>query len=133
VSLIRGSADVAVALADYGGRRVYFLDDGVFVETDGFWVRGGRATSFVVDGTAGPVALDLANGGSPNDVVVRTTAGEERVPLEPFASRRIVVAAPPGGGPVRVRLDSPGGFRPSETGSSRDARYLGVRVTLASP
>jgi hypothetical protein len=119
----------AVALATYGDSRIYFFDGNVFVESDGFWVRGGETTTFVVSGSGTSARLELGNGPMSNAVFVETDGHAQTLTLQPSESR--VIAAPLGAeGSVQVTITSPAGFRPSEVSASADRRYLGVRVMV---
>jgi hypothetical protein len=121
-------AEPAVALADYGAWRVYFSDDNVFIENDGFWVRGGKTTGFVVSGTGTGATLILENGPMSNAVSVASGGRVQDLPLHPSESRALPL--PLDTGTVRVTITSPAGFRPSDVSASADRRYLGVRVGL---
>jgi hypothetical protein len=119
----------AVALAGYGDWRVYFFDGNVFVESDGFWVRGGETTSFVVSGSGTTATLELANGAMSNAVSFDAGGHPQTLTLQPSESR-VITAPLDAGGSVRVTIASPAGFRPSDIGAGADRRYLGVRVML---
>jgi 2-polyprenyl-6-methoxyphenol hydroxylase-like FAD-dependent oxidoreductase len=120
----RSSQPPAVASLSSPGVDVFFFDQHVFVEDDGFWVRGGQATdvALAAEGTD-RVVLTLANGAAANDV----TVNDERLHLAPGETRDVVLhAAGPAALPVHIQ--SPAGFRPSDVSLSQDRRYLGVRV-----
>jgi hypothetical protein len=130
LALFSDSRDLAYGGVPYGSVDVFFLDGGAFVEDDGFWVRGGSAAEFVVSGGSGRPAIDLhlANGATDNAVTITAGAFRDTISLAPHEARTVPV--PLSGGRVRVRVDSPAGFRPFETGGSADRRYLGVRVVV---
>jgi hypothetical protein len=111
---------------------VYFLDDNVFVEPAGFWIRGGRETHAVW--SAGPSSagrtrvLRLRNGGGANQVTVKVGGWSEVVPLEAWQERVVTLPAADASGTWRVSIHSASGFRPSEVSGGTDDRYLGVWV-----
>ncbi len=49
------------AAMSYGATTVYFLDDNVFTEAGGFWVRGGAVAEMVLEGPGGPEGFVLAH------------------------------------------------------------------------
>ena len=57
-SLVARAGATARAAAAYGSADCYFLDDNVFVEGDGFWVRGGQAADVVIAAPGGRRILD---------------------------------------------------------------------------
>ena len=90
----------------YGAIRTFFLDDDVFVEPNGFWVRGGRSTEVALEHLAeskGPGSpIFLRNGPTPNEVILdagsvqrfslkagRMCIGEMRVDLKIHEPKRI--------------------------------------------
>jgi hypothetical protein len=122
----------ARAFARDGDSAVYFLDDHVFVEPQGFWVRGGREAQIVW--SAGPTsagrtrALRLRNGGAANEVRVTVGGWSEAVALEAWQERLVTLPAADATGTRRVSIHSSSGFRPSEVSGGTDDRYLGVWV-----
>jgi hypothetical protein len=126
LTIDRASRPPAVASLSSAGVDVFFFDQQVFVEDDGFWVRGGQAADVVVAaGGSGRVVLALANGAVANDVAVN----DERLSLAPGETRDVVLSIP-ASGTVPVHIQSAAGFRPSDISSSQDHRYLGVRVSV---
>jgi hypothetical protein len=126
------TAGVARSFAVHDDTPVYFLDDNVFVEPAGFWIRGGRETHVVW--SAGPSSagrtrvLRLRNGGGANEVTVTIGGWSEVVPLEPWQERLVTLPAADATGTWRVAIRSSSGFRPSEVSGGTDDRYLGVWV-----
>jgi hypothetical protein len=128
----RQAQGVARASSIAGGTVTYYLDDHVFVEPTGFWVRGGREAHLVV--SDGPSAagrtrpLRLRNGGAPNTVTVRVGGWSETVALDAWQDHTLTLPVGDPAGQWRVSIASASGFRPSEVGGGDDGRYLGVWV-----
>jgi len=115
----------------YGGVEVFFLNDAVFVERSGFWVRGRSEADFILAASAGePVSLLVQNGGAPNTVVVRTDGRTETLTLEPSEERTLPANLAAQGAAVRVQVSSSDGFRPSDVSQSEDRRFLGVWIGI---
>jgi hypothetical protein len=124
-------ATVARAVARYGSTEVFFLDDGVFAEADGFWVRGGQTTDVVLAvGAGGGVHLVVRNGAASNTVALDAGAFHTRLALQPSEERRVEIPVGDATGVTPLRIASASGFRPSETSASRDARFLGVWLAI---
>jgi len=123
---------VARAFAKDGDTAVFFLDDDVFVEPSGFWVRGAREALIVwSDGSsaAGRTRqLHLRNGGAANDVIVTVGGWSEVVRLDAWREHVVTLPAADATGTWRVSIRSSSGFRPSEVSGGTDDRYLGVWV-----
>src|SRR5207244_3220708 len=68
--------DMARRAVRYGDSIVYFLDERACPEPSGFWVGGGRDTTFVLrtDHTKGAVTLTLRNGAAPNRVLLESAS-----------------------------------------------------------
>ena len=119
-----------VSSATFGALEVSFFDDHVFVEADGFWVKGGQSSALSI-AAAGrqSLTIHLANGAAANAVRADVDGRPQTIPLAGYESRTLVV--PVGSsGVVELVLTSPAGFRPSQVGNSADARNLGVRVKV---
>jgi hypothetical protein len=127
LTIDRSSRPPAVTSLSSGNAEVFFYDQQVFVEDDGFWVRGGQATDIAVAVATGRetrVVLTVANGAVANDV----TINDEPLHLAPGETHDVALTIPASGAlPVHIR--SAAGFRPSDVSSSQDRRYLGVRVS----
>lgn len=121
---------VARGYARAGHTAVYFLDDAVFVEPAGAWVRGGREAQIVWSdgpGAAGRTReLRVRNGGAANDVTVTVGGWHQVQRLDADQEHVFVLPAADATGSWRVSIRSSSGFRPSETGGGADDRYLGV-------
>jgi hypothetical protein len=124
---------LAQSFARYEAADVFFLDDGVFVEAPGFWVRGGTTAEFVVSPPArlGSLRLHVRNGAAPNAVGLTVAgAGSHTLALAPSEGRDVPLPQVGTGHGLHVRVQSPAGFRPSDTGPSEDRRYLGVWIAI---
>jgi len=123
---------LARSFARYGTAVVFFLDDAVYVESAGFWVRGGSSAEFVVVPTdvGAPLSMTVQNGGAPNMVVVQIGRDVESVSLDPSEARDVPIAPAGSASTTRVRVESSAGFRPSDVGPSEDRRFLGAWVVL---
>lgn len=114
-----------------GDATIFFVDDEVFVEPTGFWVRGSRTATVVWSG--GPAfagrtrTIRLQNGGAPNEVTVRMGGWQQTVTLEPWQESLVSVPAADARGAWYLQIASASGFRPSDVSGS-DGRYLGVWV-----
>jgi hypothetical protein len=133
----------------------YFPDDNAYrVEGDAFWVRGRSRADIILRapaiddalGTGRPVrlqslAIEIENGGKPNEVRIRTGGESLSVPLAP-GEQKTVTVRPGTGLPYRpltfptnylysISISSESGFVPFlETPESSDSRVLGARVRL---
>jgi hypothetical protein len=116
----------------FGAARVSFLDDFADPEPRGFWVLGGRSTEIALhedsDAFSAPATLALRNGRARNEVTVEAGTRQQWT-LSPLESREVEVTLR-ADRPVRVRITSRAGFRPSDTEGSADTRFLGVWVEL---
>ncbi len=119
--------------ATYGDAGVFFLDGNVFAENEGFWVRGGRTTTFVL--TRGPTAanrghvLQVQNGGAANTVTIQVGGWQDVLTLVASEVRPVTLPAADALGSWPMTITSSSGFRPSDT-AGQDARFLGVWITL---
>jgi len=115
----------------YGDTEAFFLDEQVFVEADGFWVRGGRTAQVVLsrgDASAGRTRmLQLRNGGAANTVTIRSGAWQEVLSLSEWQERAVTLPAADASGAWPLVITSASGFRPSEV-AGQDTRFLGVWV-----
>lgn len=129
--LYAGAGAGAIAAVTYGAIQVFLLDDNVFVEPDGFWVRGGRTAGVVlsVPGGSRSVRLDLRNGASANEVEVVTSGGAQTFALPPSGRQEIELAVP-AHGRLSIGIASRSGFVPADVDGGEDRRFLGVRVVV---
>ncbi len=111
---------------------VFFAEDSIFVDEDGFWVRGGREATVAWSGGAvaagRPRVITLRNGGVVNTVTLRKDGWEVPLTLEPWEERRVSLPVADATGTWMVSIRSASGFQPSVVSDSTDDRYLGVWV-----
>jgi len=129
---VRLEADFVTAfqsLQFLSGLRLHSLDDNVFYEPSGFWVRAGSQARFALEQELSPhTVLSLVNGGKENWITVQQSEGVVRFPLRPFEAKRLQIPATHGFGWLAVECVT--GFRPVDLEPSReDHRLLGVFVT----
>ncbi len=120
--------------AHYGGSDFLFLDDQVFAEPQGFWVRGRSAARFLlVPSPTGPVSpltvrVVIRNGGVPNTVTIESGTFQRLLVMSPFDEQDIDIPLTPSGR-ANVRIASGDGFVPADvTPPSTDRRLLGVWI-----
>jgi hypothetical protein len=111
------------------GARLHSLDDNVFIEPQGFWVRAGTRAQFVLeDGRGNETVLSLANGGQENWIVVQQPHDRLRFSLRPWESKRLRLRLANGLGVFAV--EAAAGFQPPEADPGKpDRRQLGVFVS----
>jgi hypothetical protein len=114
----------------YGSSDVFFLDDSVFAEADGFWVRGGSTAELAMLTRVPNASMELIlrNGAAPNQVTVDVNRQSRRLALSPGEEVALTLPVEDPAGTLRLRITSASGFRPSDLSTSRDERYLGVWV-----
>jgi len=122
----------ALRASRYGPAAAFFVDNRVYAERDGFWVRGARYANVVLQGMPGVagVVLEIRNGPVGNHLVVSGAAQPVAVDLVPGQ----VIAVPvvfDTRGSARLQIDSRAGFVPAELEpGNRDFRSLGVYVRI---
>ncbi len=131
----RASALEALSTIPAAGLRLHSLDDEVYLDPAGFWIRKASRASFAIEleppGTR-EARVRIANGGAPNRVTVDSALLNESYRLAPWEEREFSLTLQ---GPlVAFAIASESGFRPSELDPrSRDDRELGVLVGARPP
>jgi hypothetical protein len=112
----------------YGASDVFFLDNEVFVEAEGFWVRGNATAEVVMVAPGqGGISLLVRNGAVANAVVLDVGGRAQTYSLRPSEERVVDLPVGDQTGTVRLRVISPAGFRPSDSPTG-DRRLLGVWI-----
>jgi hypothetical protein len=113
------------------GARLHVLDDHVYLDPKGCWIRAGARAQLVLEEKKAAIStLSISNGGEENWVELVHGDRQSRFPLRPWETRRIEL--PLLNGVAVLRVESGEGFRPSDLDpSSNDHRALGV--FLSSP
>jgi hypothetical protein len=122
---------VAVATLAGDGARLHAVDDEAYPDPAGFWVRKGSRATFAIEvETVGrQVGIQIANGGAPNVVHLRSATREESFRLGPFEERELGIV--PTSLVESFSVESESGFRPHVLDPlSRDRRELGARVRV---
>jgi len=128
ISNIRQVAPVT----DVAGRYVIHVDENIFTESNGFWVKGGMVASLhVTPGEADVLRVSVRNGATPGPVILDVDGRREFAELGPHQQHEFRVALTGNKPHVPFTIESVNGFRPSEQNTeSRDRRWLGCWVTL---
>jgi hypothetical protein len=123
-----GRGERALRASAYGDAAVYFVDDRVFPEASGFWVRpGGGATVLVA--SPGPFSLLLRNAPVANRVTVDAPGQSEGFDLNPGEERAVELTDRATA--IRLRIRAERGVRPADLEpGNRDLRSLGVWVEV---
>ncbi|MGH9335394.1 MAG: hypothetical protein ACRD21_16785, partial [Vicinamibacteria bacterium] len=118
--------------------RLHALEEGVYLDPEGFWVRKAARASFAIEllegeeSSGGKSSIAIANGGVQNRVRIDSAHTGENLELAPWEERRVEVVVD--GTVAWFFISSEGGFRPSELDpGSRDHRELGVLVRARPP
>ena len=120
----------ATVLADVPGRLAIHLDDNVYSEPAGFWVRGGRAASLQVSPNgASLLRVAIRNGAAPGPVTIEIDGRREVLELGSGETHEVTVPLTGRELTVPLTFEPVNGFRPSERNpESRDTRWLGCWV-----
>jgi hypothetical protein len=121
---------VALATLPAEGLRLHALDDEVYPDPAGFWIRKASRASFAIEvesPDSREALVRIANGGVSNLVIVDSATVKESFRLDPWEEREI--GLPLDGRVEAFAIESQSGFRPKALDpSSRDDRELGVLV-----
>jgi len=129
----RITQDYARRAERYSGGIAYFLDDGVFVEEPGFWVRGASTARFVAAAAESerPSTLFLRNSAVKNHVTLAIAGEQQSLDLEPREERTVPVRFESPRDAALIEITSASGFHPADVEhGSTDTRYLGVWIEL---
>jgi len=131
----RREALPVLAAARYEGVSVYFHDDAVWPEANGFWTRGeSTARMTVAAERRGPVPLKLHGGGRANAVKFETPTWTREVWLRADGAVELTVPPDRRPGIIPLQVTASGGFRPSARDArSSDSRLLGCWIEVHAP
>jgi len=136
----RPHVPVVLAAAQYSGASLFFHDEQMYPEADGFWTIGGHASHVTVavpqDHLGTPVVLRIHPGSKPNVATISTFGWQQTVDLTPGKAVEVELPMFPSG-VVPLTIDAASGFSPKEFDpASTDRRFLGIWVEvkhLATP
>ena len=122
-----------LSAAVYNGVTVFFHDERMYPEPQGFWTIGGRSAAVTVAvprGRIDPVVLRIHCGGQANNATIRTLGWQQVHALVP--GRAVEVELPVvAGGVIPLTISTDNGFSPKSTDpASRDQRFLGIWVEV---
>ena len=108
---------------------MFLLDEHAYPEPTGFWIAGGRTATAILANRGDHRDLVVRNAPVDNHVTIDVTGDVEELMLGPGEERLIKLANAEDHRPLRLRVTSQSGFRPStmEPGNA-DLRYLGVWI-----
>jgi hypothetical protein len=124
---------VVTAARQYGDADIFFHDDRMYPEENGFWTLGRRTAQVTVavpPNREAPVILRIHPGAKANTATFSTFGWQEQHSLVPGQSAEIELPRMQGGVvPLTISVDA--GFYPREVdASSTDPRFLGIWVEV---
>ncbi|HYB95878.1 MAG TPA: hypothetical protein VEC39_12970, partial [Vicinamibacterales bacterium] len=128
------SGRAAVRAARYGDARAFAFDEQVYLERDGFWVRGDADTAVVIDSNdaamRGGLPLAVVAGPVATTITVSANGWRETLTLGAGETRHLTLP-PSDNATWAVSLKSGAGFRPSQREpGNRDVRLLAAWISL---
>ena len=127
---------VVLAAATYPAANVYFHEEGMYPEPQGFWTMGAQASQVTVAvpaGQASPVTLRVHSGATPNRVTFSTFGWRQALDLTPGNGADVALPLFPSG-VIPLTIDVESGFSPKDADpKSTDRRFLGIWVELKQP
>lgn len=125
---------VVLAAAQYPGASLFFHDEQMYPEADGFWTIGGHASHVTVavtaDHLATPVVLRIHPGARPNVATISTFGWRHTYTLTPGEAVEVELPMFPSG-VVPLTIDATSGYSPKELDpASTDRRFLGIWVEV---
>ena len=132
-SSFHGASRSVLSAVSFPAASIFFHDEDVYPEQNGFWVRGG-STAYMTVAANHPdegVTLRVHSEGRPNSVIFETTTWGERLQLQAGTPRDVHIPAPARPGPFLLRMTAANGFVPSEMiPGNTDRRMLGCWVEI---
>jgi hypothetical protein len=124
---------IVLAAANYSGVTLYFHDERLYPEPQGFWTFGGmssRVTVATPPEHASPVILRMHPGATPNRVTVSTFGWQQTLDLVPGSAQEVELPRFPSG-VVPLTITAETGFSPKDIDpQSTDRRFLGAWVEV---
>jgi len=122
-----------VGALEFRNASLFFHDDAVYLERDGFWVKG-KSTAFMTvsseDAEQG-VILRIHGGATVNTVDFQTATWGTRVTLDRGQPVDVQLPVSPRPGPFLLRVHAEQGFVPAEQSpASGDHRFLGCWIEV---
>jgi hypothetical protein len=129
----RPRVPIVLAAADYHVASLYFHDEEMYPEPQGFWTMGAHTSEVTVaipPGQSGPVVLRVHPGAAPNLATFSTFGWSHTAALVPGKFEDIELPMFPSGViPLTIAVDS--GFHPKDSDpNSADRRFLGIWVEV---
>ncbi len=127
---------VVLSAASYPAASVFFHEEQMYPEPQGFWTIGAhtsRLTVAVPNGSTAPVTLRIHSGGVANTATFSTFGWHQRAELTPGTAVDIELPTFPSG-VIPLTIDVASGFSPKDADpNSTDRRFLGIWVELKAP
>jgi hypothetical protein len=126
---------IVLAAGAYAGATLFFHDEQLYPEPNGFWTRGGNAshvTFAVPPNHTAPVVLRMHPGAVENTVILSTFGWQRRVPMVPGVA--VEVELPTfDSGVVPLTINAGSGFYPQDVDpNATDRRFLGIWVEVTN-
>jgi len=124
---------VVLSAASYRGVAMFFHNEQLYPEPEGFWTIGERSVEVTVatpPGRTAPIVLRIHGGGWPNSAILSTFGWYRQYSLMPgqTADVELPIVA---GGIVPLTISAANGFYPKDLDpASKDPRFLGIWVEV---
>ncbi len=129
----RPRVPLVLASAEYPAADLFFHDEQLYPEAQGFWTIGAHASHVTVavpPNHPGPLMLRIHPGAKPNHVTISTFGWEQSYDLVPGQAAEVQLP-PPTEGVIPLTIASSTGFSPKEFDpQSTDRRFLGIWVEV---
>jgi hypothetical protein len=132
----RPRVPVVLSAASYPAASVFFHEEQMYPEPQGFWTMGAQVSGMTVAvpaGQATPVTVRVHSGATPNRATFATFGWQQTVELAPGVATEVELPMFPSGViPLTIEVES--GFYPKDADpKSTDSRFLGIWVELKPP
>jgi hypothetical protein len=129
----RPRVPIVLAAAEYPAADLFFHDEQLYPEAQGFWTIGAHASHVTVavpPNHPGPVMLRIHPGAKPNHVTISTFGWEQSYDLVPGQAAEVQLP-PPTEGVIPLTIATDSGFSPKAFDpQSTDRRFLGIWVEV---